>query len=114
MGKENINFSSKEFIGGFNSPIGTTWTTSGIFASYSGIPFSFPVDGNSMDSLEEQFAPKVMTLGDILKEKGYNQEFICGSDASFGSRKSFFTTHGNYQIYDYFSALNEGKVSEKV
>ena len=47
-------------------------------------------------------------MKEILEYNGYNNYFMIGSDAEFGGRKSFFETHGNYTIYDYYY---EGKGS---
>lgn len=107
LAKEGISFSDDDKIGGFRSIDGTTWTAGALFATSSGVPFSFPVQRNSMDKYEK-FAPGIITLGDILLERGYVQEFLCGSDAVFGGRKNLFTQHGNYQIYDLFTAQDAG------
>lgn len=104
---ENINFSDNNGKGGFYSPTGTDWTMAGLLATSSGIPFSFPIDGNDMND-RNKFAPKLITLGDILEEKGYVQEFICGSDSEYGGRKLYYKSHGDYQIFDFFSAYPGG------
>ena len=111
--EEGVNFSFDENVGGFNSITGTTWTMGALFGSESGIPFLFPIDGNDMGK-DSEFAEKVTTMGDVLESKGYNQEFLCGSDAKFAGRKSFFLTHGDYKIYDYNSALEDGYVNDYV
>ncbi len=110
LAKENLSFSNKSdgLIGGFRSPIGTTWTMAALLASTSGIPYSFPISGNTQDMYSEQFAPGLTTLGDVLAEKGYRQMFLCGSDAGFAGRKTYFEQHGNYEIYDLFSARENG------
>ena len=46
-----------------------------LFASESGLPFMFPIDGNSVKS-DTPFAQKVITMGDILKQNNYNLEFL--------------------------------------
>jgi phosphoglycerol transferase len=58
------------------------------------------------------FTSGVTTLGDILKDYNYNQAFVCGSDADFGGRKSFFEQHGDYKIYDYNTALASNAIPE--
>ncbi len=105
LARENLSFSDKEggLLGGFRNPEGTRWTIAAILATTSGVPFSFPVGRNQM-SRRTTFAPGLTNLGDILEEKGYEQEFLCGSDAEFGGRKNYFTQHGNYKIFDLFSA----------
>ena len=109
LAQENISFSNKEGLGGFYSPVGTQWTMGGLFTTTSGVPFSFPVERNSM-TLYENFASGITVLGDILQEKGYRQEFICGSDANFGGRRNYFTQHGNYDIFDYSTAIEKGYI----
>lgn len=109
---ENISFSDKSegLLGGFHSPTGTTWTSGAIFATSSGLPFAFPIaDVNSMDQ-HTSYASGAITLGDLLEEFGYNQEFICGSKSEFGGRNLFYTQHGNYDIFDLYTAREEGYI----
>ncbi len=112
MAAQNISFSNNDKLGGFLNTSGTGWTIVAIFATQTGLPFSFPIDGNEDFGNREEFAKGVISLGDILEQKGYYQEFLCGSDADFGGRKTFFVQHGNYEIYDIFSAFNDGYLSE--
>ncbi len=114
LAMENVSFSDKAdgILGGFHSPSGTGWTSAAIFATTSGLPFSFPLaDVNTMNE-RQSYASQVTALGDILAKAGYKQEFICGSDAVFGGRKLYFTQHGGYEIFDLFTAREEGYVSE--
>lgn len=108
LAKDNVSFSNREGLGGYRSYEGSGWTLGALFATNSGVPYAFPTG----EKLDENFAGGIMTLGDILKEKGYNQEFMCGSDANFGSRKAFFTQHGNYDIFDYYTAIEKGYIAE--
>ena len=62
-------------------------------------------------SEHETFATGLTTLGDILEEKGYQQMFLCGSDATFGGRRNYFEQHGNYQIFDLYTAREEGYIA---
>ena len=111
LASKYLTFTDKESgqLGGFHTPGGTTWTMAALLATTSGIPFSFPVGENGHNSMSrrESFATGLTTLGDILEEKGYRQEFLCGSDSVFGGRKSYFTQHGNYEIFDLFTARDE-------
>ena len=108
---ENDSFSDKENIGGFCKTAHASWTMAALLAFHSGIPFSFPIQGNLM-SERKYFASGVTTLGDVLKGYGYNQVFLCGSDAEFGGRKSFFEQHGDYEIYDYGVALENDDIPD--
>lgn len=50
------------------------------------------------------------SLGDILEQEGYRQELLIGSDASFGGRRQYFAQHGGYDIWDYYTARETGKI----
>ncbi len=111
--EQGITFTEKTDgkLGGFHITDGTYWTMGALLATTSGIPFSFPIEGNSM-SKRETFAAGLTNLGDILEEKGYKQEFLCGSNASFAGRRDYFTQHGNYEIFDLYTAREEGYIEE--
>ena len=111
MAKDFISFSHSDKLGGFRMTGKTTWTMGALFATSSGLPFSFPVEGNSMGE-QEFFAPGVTALGEILKKDGYDNYFLCGSDASFAGRDKFYQQHGDYSIYDLFTARKEGVIPE--
>lgn len=115
LAKEHLSFSDSELLGGFHNPSGTSWTMGALLAMTSGIPFSLEIYGeeshNSMIRYES-FAPKLTALGDILEQKGYRQEFLCGSDSAFAGRDSYFTQHGDYEIFDLYTAADEGYVPQ--
>lgn len=111
LARENLSFSDSERLGGFRAVRGTTWTMGAIFAATSGLPFSFPVGENAMNRHSE-FASGCTTLGDILADNGYRNVFLCGSDATFGGRRLYYQQHGNYDIYDLFTAREEGYIPE--
>ncbi|MCR5475583.1 MAG: LTA synthase family protein [Lachnospiraceae bacterium] len=108
LAQDNISFSDEEGLGGFVSAKNTDWTMAALWATETGAAFNFPIEGNSDFGDQEHFSKNSVTLGDILNEKGYYQEFLCGSDATFGGRKAFFEQHGNFRIYDKFTAEEEG------
>ena len=109
--KDSISFSHTEGFGGFSSIPGTYWTMAALLATTSGVPFSFPVEANSMGE-HETFAGGLTTLGDVLAEQGYRQLFLCGSDAEFGGREQYFKQHGNYEIFDLYTAREKGYIPE--
>ena len=116
LAHENISFSDCEALGGFRSITGTGWTMGALMGTTSGVPFSLAVFGeNSQNSQGKDgtFVNGLTALGDILEEKGYAQEFLCGSNVNFGGRGAYFTVHGNYEIFDLYTAIDEGYVSEK-
>ena len=107
LAQENVSFSDTDRLGGFLSMDKTNWTMAALFGATSGLPFAFPVGQNSMNKYTA-FAPEIITLGDILREDGYTQEFLCGSDATYGGRALYFSEHGDYAIYDLFTARENG------
>lgn len=111
LANENLSFSNNMALGGLHNTAGTGWTLGSIFSSSTGVPFSFPVEGNSMNELSS-FASGITALGDILAKQGYNQEFLCGSDGDFAGRKDFFTQHGNYNVFDYYTAIEKGYINK--
>lgn len=109
---ENTNFSvSNTYLNGAYCPTGTTWTIGAIVAQTAGIPLSIPIDGNSM-SYYSSFLPGAYTIGEVLEENGYKQVFLMGSDAAFGGRELYMTQHGDYEMLDYYYAIEKGWISE--
>ena len=90
---------------------GTGWTTAALVSSSSGMGLMVPLDYNATTTYNK-FLPNAITLGDVLDEAGYNQVFMIGSDADFGGRSTYFRLHGDYTIYDYKTAIEEGLIPE--
>ncbi|MCL2864031.1 MAG: LTA synthase family protein [Lachnospiraceae bacterium] len=112
LAKENEDFSGAESaINGAVTLPGTTWTTGGMFAQTAGLPLLIPIDGSAMDT-QDEFFPELLTLGGILEEEGYANYLLIGSDAAFGGRELYFTTHGNFTIFDYYYAHDNGLIPE--
>ena len=103
---ENEDFSTGVLGGGYNTT-GATWTVGAMVAETAGIPLSIPVDVNSYGKYSS-FLPGATTLGDILADEGYNQMLMIGSASSFGGRSNYFSQHGNYDIFDLYTARKEG------
>ena len=112
LAEENEDFSenNKKLNGGI-SLSGTGWTMGAMFVQTSGLPLSISIDRNAMSS-QDSFFPGVTTLGDILKQEGYSQTLLIGSDATFGGRRLYFEDHGSYEIEDYNYALENNKIPE--
>lgn len=111
LASENISFSHNSEWGGAYPLNGSRWTIASLFSSTSGVPFSFPIGGDDMD-IFTSFASGVTNLGDILKLNGYTQRFLCGSDGSFAGRSLYFKQHGDYEIFDYFTAREKKYIPE--
>lgn len=108
LSEENENFSGDPSVlnGGISFP-GATWTMGGIFAQTSGLPLKISIGENQMNT-QSTFFPTITTLGDILKDQGYKNEFLLGSDATFGGRRLYFGSHGSYDIKDLLYARQQG------
>lgn len=111
LAENYINFSDSEKMGGTTGNYGSDWTVGALVGTSTGVPFKSSVEENSMSDYAE-FLPGVTALGQVLEKEGYKNYFVCGSDAAFGGRDLFFKTHGNYEIHDYYYALEQGYFSE--
>lgn len=110
LAKNNINFSNSEKLGGFYSTPGASWTIGAMVAQSGGIPLKLAIDGNGYSDYEN-FLPGLTNIGDILEKEGYNQMVMFGSDATFAGRENFYHQHGNFEIYDLYSAIDEDKMT---
>lgn len=114
LAKENISFSDSEDagkLGGFHSGTGMNWTLAALFSTTTGVPYAMPISDIDMGK-QEEYMPGVVTLGEILEEKGYEQEFICGSDGTFAGRKKFFEQHGGYEVLDVYAAKDKNYIPD--
>lgn len=111
LAKQNTNFSNTELLGGATQITGTSWTIASMISQTSGLPLKISADGNAFTDSTEVMEP-ITTIGDILEEQGYNQMLMVGSDSTFGGRKQYFEGHGNYEVFDLFTAKEEGKIPE--
>lgn len=102
LAEENVNFSHTSSLGGALPFSGTTWTAAAMVSQTSGLTVKVPVGSESFDG-EFGYMPGVVSIGEILEDNGYEQVLLVGSNAEFGSRESYFTLHGNYNILDTVS-----------
>ena len=110
LAKENICFSNtSNSFGGHNWYGLTGWTMASLMGSTSGAPYLIPV---IEESEYTELLPNLYTLGDILENEGYINYFMCGSDSEFGARKAYYKSHGNYTVYDYYTAIEDGIIPE--
>ena len=93
---ESFSGDEKTLNGGYVTT-GSSYTMGALVAQTSGIPIIGSI-GNAAASYADSFYPGLRTIGDILKEQGYNQVFMCGSDSAFGGRALYFKEHGGYQV----------------
>ncbi|MBR2696012.1 MAG: sulfatase-like hydrolase/transferase [Parasporobacterium sp.] len=112
IAQENEDFSGGDSkLNGGIVYSGTGFTTGAMFAQTAGIPIKLGIGGNNMDT-QSAFFPQIRTLGDILKDEGYRQVFLLGSDATFGGRRLMFRDHGNFEFRDYLYAKEKEWIPE--
>ena len=111
LARENTSFSNTDKLGGYHTVTGAGYTMGALFATTTGVPYALPVDSTLINETGS-FATGITGLGDLLADRGYYQEFLCGSDAAFGGRKLYFQEHGNYEIFDLFTAREKGYIPE--
>lgn len=112
LAEENINFSHTDGIGGFLSPNGTTWTVAAMTAQTSGVPLKSPPSFERNKYGQDSFLPGLNNISTVLKENGYYQALMVGSDVTFANRDVYYRTHGVDKIYDLFTAREDGIVPE--
>lgn len=110
---ENECFGDGKTLNGGVALPATTWTMGAMTGMTAGIPLKIPVYNNYMDT-QGEFFPNMTALGDILEENGYTNELLVGSDSTFGGRRLYFETHGDYRIFDFITAFESGRVNKKV
>ena len=89
----------------------SSWTTGGDVANTSGLPLKIPIQRSSYHS--NNFMQGAYTLGDVLKDNGYYNEYISSATTDFGGLREYFTKHGNYEILDIDSYEKFGITLEK-
>ena len=113
LAKENINFSNSKTLRGAYALYGTTWTVGAMTAQTLGLPLKLSIEENSLGEYSV-FLGGAYGLGEVLEENGYHNFLLLGSDVTFGGRKSLFEQHGDYEIWDFESAMAENRVTEKI
>lgn len=83
-----------------NSSYMTSWTIGGMVASQCGIPLLAPRAGNSMSGMDS-FLPQKVCLGDLLKEHGYQLQFMGGASIEFAGKGKFYRDHGFQNVFGY-------------
>ena len=106
---KNESFSKEGDLNGAKVAANCAWTVAGMVAHTSGIPLNVPIAMNYYGE-DGLFLPGAISIGEILEDNGYNNMLMFGSDKAFAYRGTYFETHGNYVVSDYFSAIEEGNI----
>ncbi len=111
LANENINFSHTSGVGGFFYLSGCDWTAAGMVSQTTGIPLKSGVY-TEQDFSNGNFLPNAMNLTSILKDNGYYQTLMVGSNSKYGNRSDFYEIHGIDKIYDVYTARSSGIIPQ--
>ncbi len=111
LATENINFSHNLDVGGWPVVTNSIWTIASIVSQTSGVPLSIPMKRNTYGKTSS-FLPGITNLQNILKENGYYQAVMFGSDGNYAGRDQYYYQHGTDIVYDLFSARKDGIIPE--
>lgn len=115
LAEDYINFSNTDGVGGAHMPFGASWTMGGMVAATAGIPIKTPFiadDANQEKNYKNGLVNGATAIGDILAEEGYHQSIMVGSDLSFGGRRVYYKRHGDYQVFDLYTAKEDGIIPD--
>lgn len=106
---ENESFSAEGDLNGAKVTANCKWTAAGMVAQTAGVPINTPLTPNDLGA-NGIFLPGAISIGEILKDNGYNNMIMFGSDKSFAYRGTYFESHGDYVVSDYYSAIEDGNI----
>lgn len=83
------------------------YTSAAMFAQTSGLPLQLNENIYTLND-HDVYYPGISTIGSILKGQGYSNTLLIGSDGDFGNRAAYFENHGDYEVRDYYYAVDHG------
>lgn len=92
---ENTNFAP-----GGVSVAGTGWTIAGITGKLCGIPLNMPMGITEYLGTLPTYLPGAKCMMELLREQGYEQEFLQGSSGNFTQINDFCKWHGDVTLHD--------------
>lgn len=112
--KQGCDFSEGQQMNGAYVLNGNDFTTGAMVGQTAGIPLNGRIinNNNLNANTDDLYIRGAYSIGDILEDNGYNQWLMIGSEAEFGGRRVYFEQHGNYNIFDYNTALEEHMVPD--
>lgn len=112
LAQDNLNFSHNEDIGGFKTANGTSWTMGALVAQSSGLPLKIPSNFADNTYGKDTFLKGAKSITNVLKENGYYQVLMFGSDAKFANRDRYYLDHSIDKIYDLYTARKDGIIPD--
>lgn len=107
---DNINFSFHSEFGGIEQVFGTRTTINGIVGYLCGIPLNIPL---GYFETNKYFLSSATCISDILKDLGYKQSFVAGTDFSFAGKRNFLQSH-NVEVMDLKYFQNKDMLPKKL
>lgn len=111
LAKEGVSFSHTDKLGGPHQTYGSSWSVAAMINMMAGIPLKIDTNWNGY-GLEGGFLPGLYNLGDFLHDNGYEQTIMFGADADFGGLTTYFTEHGQFNIFDHKHAKKVGLIPQ--
>lgn len=107
---EEVNFSHTDSFGGYLPMPFTGWTIAGMNTLLGGVNYHIPQEIE--DDKEKVLLPELTTLNDVLKNQGYEEYFIIGSNANNYHIGPYVQKHGDAHISDLNTKKKEGALPE--
>lgn len=107
---EEVNISHTESLGGYLPMPFTGWTIAGMNTLLGGVNYRIPQEIEN--DKEKVLLPELTTLNDLLKNQGYEEYFIIGSNANNYHIGPYVHKHGDAQISDLNTKKKEGALPD--
>lgn len=112
MSYEGTVFSNNDgYFGGAQCATGADWSIASMVNQTSGLPQVAPGYRNYYGG-ETAYFPGAYTLGDLLEKEGYQQTIMIGATARFAKLQHYYHNHGNWTVFDYDYAIDNGYIPE--
>ncbi len=111
LAAEGITFSSADSnkLNGATQISGTSYTMGSLIAQTGGAPAILPIKQNAMMVSDyKEFLPGLYTIGEVLRDNGYQLMFMMGSSIEFSGCDIYLRTHGGYEVRDHLYYLANG------
>ncbi len=106
----NTSFSNTDKLGGAHTLTKTTFTISSFVASTSGTPINIKLFKGY--NSKRPFMRSVRTLGNVLKDNGYNLEIMQGSEIEFSATDLYIKENEDFKVFDINTAKNKGLIDK--
>ncbi len=97
--ESKINLDESISFTNFKQCSNVSFTIAALSAWHFGLPLKLPLkDGNNY--VGNRFLPNAISVFEVLKANGYNNNFLLGTDKAYSGKKNLFGQHGNFKIKD--------------